>query len=58
MILAILALLASQENTFDLGGRKVVVKKVDALPYVESDYTKRFTFDAFENPKLKELREK
>ena len=59
MILAILSLLfASQETTLDLGGRKVVVRKVDALPYVESDYTKRFTFDTYENPKLKELREK
>ncbi len=58
MIFAILALLASQETTLDLGGRKVVVKKLDALPFVESDYTQRFKFDSYENPKLKELREK
>ena len=45
-------------DVFDLGGRKATVKKADVLPYVESDYTKRFKFDSFENPKLKELREK
>src|SRR5688572_21454254 len=42
----------------EVGGRKVAVKRLDAPPYVESEYTKRFTFDSFENPKLKELREK
>jgi hypothetical protein len=42
----------------DVGGRKVVVKKLDALPYVESEYTKRFTFDSADNVKLGELREK
>jgi hypothetical protein len=39
-------------------GRMVTLKKLDTLPVVESDYTKRFKFDAFENPKLKELRER
>jgi hypothetical protein len=57
MILALLGLLAAQE-TLDLGDRKAVVRKVDALPFVESDYTKRFTFDTADNPKLRELREK
>jgi len=42
----------------DLGGRTATLRKLDALPYVESDYTKRFKFDSFENPKLKELRER
>jgi hypothetical protein len=57
MILALLGLLAAQE-TLDLGDRKAVVRKVDALPFVESDYTKRFTFDTADNPKLRELRGK
>ena len=44
--------------TADLGGRKAIVEKLETLPYVESDYTKRFKFDSFDNPKLKELRER
>ncbi len=40
----------------DLGGRKATIRKLDAPPFVEGDYTKRFTFDAYENPKLEELR--
>jgi hypothetical protein len=43
---------------FDLGGRKATLRKLDTLPYVKSEYTKRFKFDAFDNPKLKELRER
>ena len=43
---------------FQLGDRKAVLKKLDMLPSVESTYTKRFTFDSFNNPKLKELRER
>jgi len=62
MIAAILLALcfpAAQEgSTIDLGGRKAVVRKFDVLPVVESDYTKRFTFDSIDNPKLQELREK
>src|SRR5262245_14936381 len=42
----------------EVGGRKVAVKKLEALPVVENEYSKRYTFDSFENPKLKELREK
>jgi hypothetical protein len=34
------------------------VKRVDALPYVESEYTRRFKFDSAENPKLRELRQR
>src|SRR5206468_5067503 len=34
-----------------------VVTRVRALPFVESQYTKRFKFDSAQNPKLKELRE-
>ncbi len=43
-------------SEFELGSRKAVVKKLDALPFVESEYTRRFRFDSFDNPKLKELR--
>jgi hypothetical protein len=42
---------------FDLAGRKAAFAKLDTLPFVESDYTKRFKFDSFDNPKLKQLRE-
>jgi hypothetical protein len=45
-------------DVFNLGGRKATLKKLDTLPYVESEYTKRFEFDSYENPKLKELRER
>src|SRR5687767_14582957 len=41
-----------------IDGRRLVVRTLDTLPYVESDYTKRFTFDVHDNPKLKELRER
>jgi hypothetical protein len=55
MIATILALLTAQD--FDLGGRKATVRKIEALPFVESEYTKRFTFDVHGNPKLAALRE-
>jgi len=42
--------------TIDLGGRTVTLKSLDTLPCVESDYTRRFKFDAYENPKLCEFR--
>ncbi|HUR44494.1 MAG TPA: hypothetical protein VMZ27_01365 [Candidatus Saccharimonadales bacterium] len=42
---------------FDLAGHEVTILKFDSLPFVENDYTKRFHFDTFENPKLKQLRE-
>jgi hypothetical protein len=48
-----------KENmTVNLAGRAATLKRLDTLPCVESDYTKRFKFDSFENPKLKELRER
>ena len=43
--------------TTEIAGRQVTITKLDALPYVENDYSRLFKFDAFENPKLKELRE-
>ena len=42
---------------FDLRGRAAALKRLEALPYVENDYTRRFKFNSFENLKLKELRE-
>ena len=47
-----------QGDTVTLGGRRLVVARLDALPYVESEYTKRFRFDSHDNPKLKALRER
>jgi len=44
--------------TLEVNGQKATLTKFDALPFVESEYTKRFKFDQFENPKLKELRER
>jgi hypothetical protein len=58
ILLALFAQDLKEGAVLDLGGRKVTVKKADVLPYVESDYTKRFKFDSYDNPKLKELREK
>jgi hypothetical protein len=40
-----------------LAGKRVVLTRLDALPYVENDYSKRYHFDAYDNPKLKALRE-
>ncbi len=39
-----------------VGEKTAKLKSLDTLPYLESDYTKRFKFDSYENPKLKELR--
>src|SRR5690348_15811599 len=41
---------------FTLGGKEVLVKRLDALPLVENEYSQVFTYDTFENPRLKELR--
>jgi len=45
-------------DAVDVGRRKATVTQLDALPYVQSDYTKRFKFDSYDNPKLKQLRER
>jgi hypothetical protein len=44
--------------TFEWRGRSVVIRKLDALPYVESEFTRRFRFDSASNPKLEELRQR
>lgn len=43
---------------FDLNGRTATLTKLDCLPFIESEYTKRFKFDVSSNGKLKELRER
>lgn len=45
-------------SRFSLLGAQATVRTLDTLPVVENDYTQRFRFDSFENPKLKELRER
>jgi hypothetical protein len=47
-----------QGDTVNLGGRPATLRTLETLPFVESEYTKRFRFDSFENPKLAELRER
>ena len=44
-------------TAIQLAGRKATIRKFDALPYVQSEYTRLFRFDPFTNPKLKELRQ-
>ncbi|MHC1768404.1 MAG: hypothetical protein AB9869_29710 [Verrucomicrobiia bacterium] len=43
---------------FEAGGQVARLRELKTLPFVESDYTKRFHFDSCDNPKLKELRER
>ncbi len=45
-----------QGTAFTLAGQKALLTQLDTLPFVESEYTKRFRFDCFDNPKLQELR--
>jgi hypothetical protein len=47
-----------ERTKVQLGGRTAILRKLDALPYVESEFTKRFRFDSFTNPMLRELRER
>src|SRR5688572_14639610 len=45
-----------QGDTFPIQGHRTVLTKLDALPYVETEYSKRFKFDSHDNPRLKQLR--
>jgi len=45
-------------DTINMDGRFATLLNLETLPYVESEYTKRFRFDSFDNPKLKQLRER
>jgi len=47
-----------QGQRFPVDGGTATLTRVDTLPFVESDYTNRFRFDSWTNPKLKELRER
>jgi hypothetical protein len=40
-----------------LGDRQATVTTLDCLPVVENEYSRRFKFDSYDNPKLKQLRE-
>ncbi|MBC8002628.1 MAG: hypothetical protein H7X97_08580 [Opitutaceae bacterium] len=42
--------------TVAIGAQVATLKNLDSLPCVDSDYTRRFKFDSYENPKLQELR--
>jgi acetyl esterase/lipase len=44
-------------STFQVNGQTARVVKLDTLPWVESEFTKRFRFDSVDNHKLKTLRE-
>lgn len=48
----------SLNEPIQLNGRTVTLTRLECLPYVESDYTRRYRFDSASNPKLKELRER
>lgn len=56
--LLILSQEAKEGAIYDLSGRTVTIQHIEALPYVETEYSKRFKYDSYENPKLKELRER
>lgn len=45
-------------DSVSLGESKATVTKLETLPYIQSDYTRRFKFDSAKNPKLAELRER
>lgn len=45
-------------DSFHIGSQDATLTKLDTLPYVDNQYSRRFRFDRFDNPKLKELREK
>jgi hypothetical protein len=44
-------------DTVKVGALSLTVKEMAVLPLVENDYSRRFLYDTFENPKLKALRE-
>ncbi|MBN2584624.1 MAG: hypothetical protein JXL80_16290, partial [Planctomycetes bacterium] len=44
-----------QELVF--GNHKAVVRAVDITPVVRNGYSERFKFDAYDNPKLRQLRD-
>jgi len=55
---AVAGAILSEGDAVELSSGKGTLTKLDSLPFVDSDYTKRFKFDSFSNPKLKQLRDK
>ena len=47
-----------QGDASDLAGHRAVLTKLDDLPFIQSQYTRRFKFDSFDNPKLTDLRQR
>ena len=47
-----------QGQAVTVGVQHGTITRIECLPYVESDYTRRFKFDRYDNTKLKELRER
>jgi len=47
-----------QGDALILDGHRAVLATLDTLPYVESQYSRRYKFDSYDNPKLTELRER
>src|SRR5882672_4592159 len=45
-------------SSLNIGGRDVKIAKMEMLPVMENDFSRRFKWDSCDNPKLKELREK
>ena len=45
-------------DSFLVTSGKASLVSLKTVPFIESEYSKRFHFDSFENPKLQELREK
>jgi hypothetical protein len=46
-----------QGDSFTLNGQRLTLRTLDTLPYVDSEYSRRYKFDTYENPKLRELRQ-
>jgi hypothetical protein len=46
-----------QGDAITVNGRQSVLTQLDTLPYVQSEYSRRFKFDSYDNPKLAQLRE-
>lgn len=44
------------DTPVDFNGTTAILTALVSLPRVENDYSKRFRFDSFDNPKLEELR--
>jgi hypothetical protein len=44
------------DKPVEVRGGRAILKTLVSLPRVENDYSKRFRFDSFDNPKLAELR--